>query len=129
MSTKCKECGKTPAAYQVYDAGFIKLKGVCPKCLKDSMGLIKVDNHYVPWRYRNNVDFDMESNKVTISKGNADYYDDIYAKMPKVEWCDKYKKYKFTFEGADFGGYDVDGFEWYFDTKEEIFKLIFGEVK
>jgi hypothetical protein len=91
---------------------------MCDSCVEESMGLVKVDNHYVPWKYHNYSD--------TLKPTEPNYYDDVHAEIPKVEWCEKYKKYKLTFLGPDFGGYDVAEFERYFDTKEEIFKLIFG---
>lgn len=115
MSVKCKVCDKDLSRHSHHHIE----RGMCGDCTEDSMGLIKVDDHYVPWKYRNYSD--------TLKPTEPNYYDDVNAKMPKVEWCDKYKKYKFTFQGADFGGYDYDEFEWYFDTKEEIAKLIFGE--
>ncbi len=116
MAKNCKDCNKD------ISRDFVRRDtklDMCDDCVEESMGLIKVDNHYVPWGYRNHAD--------TLEPTGPDYYDDVYAKMPKVEWCDKYKKYKLTFHGTDFGGYEADEFEWYFDTKEEIFELIFGE--
>lgn len=118
MVRNCKNCNKDISDRVIRRN--VKLD-MCDSCVEESMGLVKVDNHYVPWKYRNYAD--------TLKPANPDYYDDIHADLPKVEWCDKYKKYKLTFQGGDFGGYDVADFERYFDTKEEIFKLIFGEDK
>lgn len=116
MAKECKECNKDLSRYSHHYTEH----GMCPDCLADSKGLVKVDNHYVPWKYRNHTD--------TLLPTDPDYFDDVYAKLPKVEWCDKHKKYKIIFDGPDFGGYDVYRFEWYYDTKEDIIKAMFGEV-
>lgn len=116
MVRNCKNCNKDISERVIRRN--IKLD-MCDSCVEESMGLVKVGNHYVPWGYRNYSD--------TLKPSEPDYYDDVNAEIPKVEWCDKYKKYKLTFQGADFGGYDVNELVRYFDTKEEIFKLIFGE--
>ncbi len=125
----CNNCKRVPASHESYDTAFIKAKGVCPECLEGSKGLIKVDDHYVPWVYRNHVDFNMETKELEeIPEDDPEYFDDVYAKLPKIEWCKKYKKYKVTFESPDIGGYDVATFEWYFDNKEDIIKSIFGKT-
>ncbi len=118
MAEECSECKKDISEDIIRRDAKLDM---CDDCVEESMGLVKIDDHYVPWAYRNYAD--------TLKPTDPKYYDDVCAKLPKVGWCDKYKKYKLTFQGADFGGYDVADFERYFDTKEEIFKLIFGEDK
>jgi hypothetical protein len=71
-------------------------------------GLIKVDNHYVPWNYRNHSD----TAGPTEEDENAD--------LPTISWDKEYGKYKVDFMGADHGGYDVRPFVWYFDTIDDI---------
>lgn len=75
--------------------------------------LIKVENHYVPASYLFFADSGQE---------NIQYVDDKHASFPKIRFDDIFKKYRVEFDGADFGGYDVAGFTWYFDSIVDIIK-------
>lgn len=73
--------------------------------------LIKVNNHYVPAEYLFYLDSGQEKDN---------YVDDKHAALPKIEYNGS--KYSITFDGPDFGGYDVTSFTWYFDSVEDIIK-------
>lgn len=75
--------------------------------------IIKVDNHYVPAGYLFYEDTGEE---------NTHFIHDKYASLPQIEFDENSGKYKITGDCADFGGYDVTGFTWYFDSVEDIIK-------
>lgn len=120
MAKECSECNEDLSRYSTHFAGH----GLCPDCLKESKGLMKVidedGEYYVPWDYRYYID--------TFEARHEDMYEDVNARLPKVEWCDKHKKYKLTFDAPDLGGYDSTILKWYFDSKEDVIKAIFKEV-
>jgi hypothetical protein len=104
------------------DVKFIETKGVCRECLKVSKGLIKAGNdvtYYVPWWYRHFLDTELPMKPESV--------EDVNMFIPTISWCDEHKKWKLTTSGADSGGYDVQDFEIYFDTKEEILELMAKE--
>jgi hypothetical protein len=59
------------------------------------------------------------------------HHEDVYAKLPTISWCEKYKKWGVEFVGADSGGYDVQHFVWYYNSHEDIIKEMMrgGEIK
>jgi len=119
MDKNCPKCDE--ALLGDYDEEFTAKNSMCQECYKDSKGLIKVDNHYVPWGYRNHAELKGDS---PIKE--EEYFEDVHACLPTIEWCDTRKKWKVCFDGADFGGYDVRDFVWYFDSKEDIIKEMIG---
>lgn len=130
MEKICKECGRSFSPLRIYpmerEKIIIEQVGMCEECFGKSKGLIKVGNHYVPWIYHHNINVNLEEKTIKISKTNSEYIEDINSSFPKAEWDEEYKKYKVSFDGADFGGYDVEDFEWYFDTKEDILGALFN---
>ena len=78
-----------------------------------SQYLIKVDNHYVPAEYL----FYNDSGEL-----KGEYEDDIKARFPEMGFDEEQNLYYLRFDGADFGGYDVAEFVWYFAKKEDIIK-------
>ena len=116
----CK-CGKGMHSYCPHNIEFFEKNGMCEECYYKSKGLIQVGNHYVPWEYRNHAELTGDE------PANPEYYEDVNASLPTVEWCEENKKWKVSFAAADFGGYDVCPIEWYFDNKEDIIKEMMGE--
>jgi hypothetical protein len=119
----CPDCNERfSRGCDPYDVRFIETKGACRKCFQLSKGLIKDGTdtpYYVPWWYRNSIDSELPT--------DSKYFEDANMSIPKISWCDRHKKWKLTTSGADAGGYDVQDFEIYFDTKEEIFELMLKE--
>jgi hypothetical protein len=113
---KCLKCNKDKILH--HDVDFIKKRGMCEECFEVSKGLVKdEDNHYfVPWAYRYWTD--------TEEPREKEYFEDVNMFIPKISWSEEHKKWKLITSGADCGGYDVQDFEIYFDTKEEIFELM-----
>ncbi len=117
----CPECNSTtdpvwaPAKKSAPSlaAKFIESEGMCMECFKKSKGLVKIEDHYVPWSYRNWAD--------SPKKRSADDAEDINADLPEITYCKEHKKWKLEFTGADSGGYDVQLFTWYFDDLNSIF--------
>lgn len=118
MDNQCKVCLKTSKELDlVIEIEFLKKRGICRKCHIESKGLIKQDDHYVPWKYQNFCEIKGD----TSMTGD---YEDCNVILPKISWCERYKKWKLEFQGADSGGYDIETFVWYFDRKEDIIKAI-----
>jgi len=83
---------------------------------EENESLIKVDNHYVPWTYRYYSDTKQKA------KMAEEHYEDVYAYLPTIGWCDTCNKFKVMFASADSGGHDVIHLVWYFDTIDDILK-------
>jgi len=109
----CK-CGEGIHSYNLFDVEFFEKNGICQDCYEKDKGLIKVDNHYVPWNYRNHAEIKGDD------PADPEYYEDVNAFLPTIEYDEEYSKWKLTFMSADIGGYDVTILTWYFDSKEEI---------
>lgn len=124
MNNQCKICLKTIKTIKdnttKWKNEFLKKKGICYECYVESKGLIKQDGHYVPWKYQNFCKIEKD---VPIT-GN---YEDCNVKLPKISWCEKYKKWKLEFQGPDLGGFDVETFVWYFNKKEDIISALCSE--
>ena len=106
----CPRCGKYFTNHE--PEAFIKPQGMCKVCYVKSKGLVKVNNHYVPWDY--------VFHTISGQPRNTDYVQDANAELPKISWCDEHKKYEVEFTGADCGGRDTRSFVWYFDTVADI---------
>jgi hypothetical protein len=115
---RCKICLKTSEeSISRWEIEFLRKRGICHECYTENKGLIKQDDHYVPWKYQNFA-------TVEKDKPMTGDYEDCNVILPKISWCDKYKKWKLEFQGADSGGYDVETFVWYFDKKKDIISAI-----
>ena len=90
----------------------------CEEFVVESVAdLVKVkEGYYVPWDYLFWSDTDEP-----MGIGEEEH---VNASIPKVTFDQKTKKYKLDFIGADGGGYDVQSFAFYFDSKDEILKAI-----
>jgi len=113
---KCPKCNR-----EEYNTTIIRTKGMCETCFNISKGLVKAEDklYYVPWSYRNSIDRDG-----TETATEPKHFEEVNISIPRISWCNIYKKWKLETSGADFGGYDVQNFEIYFDTKEDIFALM-----
>ncbi len=61
------------------------------------------------------------------NENNVTKREDENAKPPKVTFNKILNKWKLDFDSADIGGYDVERFHYYFDTREGVIKFLFGE--
>lgn len=53
----CNACDKSfNGIYEKMECEYIEAAGMCQECLEKSKGLIKIDDHYVHWDYRNSCD-------------------------------------------------------------------------
>lgn len=115
----CPVCGRVfTSTIHSYTVQFIQNLGKCEDCALKAKGLIKVDDHYVPWSYRNSLD----PNGSEEPAEDSDFFEDKNAKLPFVEV--ENGLLKITFHGADGGGYDVQEFIWYFNTWDDIIKAM-----
>jgi hypothetical protein len=71
--------------------------------------------YYVPWTYEYYED---------SRQRNTKYIEDKCAEPPRISFDKERGKWKLEFDGPDSGGYDVQGFEYFFDTKEDIYKML-----
>jgi len=76
--------------------------------------LIKVENHYVPAEYYFYDD--------TANERNSDLVDDVCTKFPHIFFDKESNKWIIEFASANFGGYDVEIFRWYYDSLDDIIK-------
>lgn len=79
--------------------------------------LIKVDNHYVSAKYLFYEDSGEE---------RTNYIEDKNASLPRIVFHNDSGKWIVAFDSPDIGGYDVQEFEWYFDSVEDIIKEMEG---
>lgn len=105
---------------------------LCEECFHRSKGLVKVGNHYVPWNYR----FYRE-NGINVPE-DPEHFEDVNSSIPTIGWDEEFHKFTLSFAGPDYGGYDVQGFVWYFDSIADILtemglnkasELMIGEKK
>jgi hypothetical protein len=109
---RCKQCNK-------YLDGYVNHPNehdstLCDECWEHNQGLVPCLGHYVPWSYVYWSD--------TLKRREVAHHEDIHAKLPTISWCEEFKKWKVSFTGADSGGYDVQHFEWYYNSREDIIK-------
>jgi len=115
-SSVCPECRKK--FFDLIDkdqCDFIQNLGKCKECCIKEKGLIKIGSHYVLYSYRTDVKSD-GSEKHRIEQ----HFEDVNVTFPKISWNESYEKWQVKFDGADFAGYDVQHFVWYFDSVEDI---------
>ena len=119
-----KYCPKCNAPFSIYPACIegAKEQGICDDCWEYDQPLIKQEGtrHYVPWNYRNHGDG---------SNCNPEYYEDVYAELPKIKYDKEKGKWFVSFMAPDFGGYDVCQIKWYYDSLDDYYREIMANVE
>ena len=122
----CKVCRKFGGWFE---EEFVRKYDICEECFIESKGLVKDDNHYVPWIYRY-VTHIPEYGKENYLEIQPEHYPDKNAVLPKISWCSEVRKWKTEFKAGiqtavpSASGNNLE-FEvldsvWYFDTKKDI---------
>jgi len=96
---------------------YIKERGVCDTCWEENLPLIKrKEGYYVPGGYDIWPD--------TMEERIPNDCEDEKARPPRIEWSENKQKWALVFDSADCGGYDVQSFIYYFDTKKDIYAFL-----
>ncbi len=110
----------------------IEALGKCGDCYTKEQSLVKMSGgSYLPWSYVNYI----HSNgtiSTSIEEDNDTSPLHEWSRdrtIPKVTFCDKYKKWKLFYltDSGEINDHSAAITERYFDTKEEIFKLMTKE--
>lgn len=85
------------------------------ECIKNPLVKTK-EGYYVYWGYLRYSD---------TGKPNAEsHIEHSSAAPPSYRYDKRYKKWALDFSGADFGGYDVQDFTFYFDSEKDIITFL-----
>ena len=123
-TTKCGNYVRRPINHSAHpdDVTCQECIATFPKWLTECISnpLVKTEEgYYVHWSYLRYED--------TGEPNEESHKEHSCATPPSYRYDAKHKKWALNFSGADFGGYDVQDFTFYFDSEKDIITFLRGQ--